>query len=125
MLVSPIAMRKTDKKTDNNIRQLLTQVCDYALKDIEGFVWLTHQVNYTRFPESLKVVCVFETHTALERFQATKQSEALNNMIITKLVSANITLKKPAQSIIYDTQQLCDEQHHGNWALRLSQIVSH
>jgi len=46
-------MRKTDKKRDNTLRLALTEVCDIALKDIAGFQWLTHCVNYSNFPQSL------------------------------------------------------------------------
>ena len=54
-------MKKTDKKMDNHIRRVLTDVCETSLKDINGFAWLTHTVNYAQFPQSLKVICVFDT----------------------------------------------------------------
>ena len=53
-------MRKTDKKIDNNIRNVLNKVCEQALIEVNGFVWLTHQVNYDKFPASLSVICVFD-----------------------------------------------------------------
>ncbi|RUO32451.1 hypothetical protein [Aliidiomarina soli] len=52
-------MRKTDKKTDREIIQQLTQVCEAAKDTHTGFIWLTHEVNYQRFPQSLQVVLVF------------------------------------------------------------------
>jgi len=54
-------MKKTDKKMDNHIRRVLTDVCETSLTDISGFAWLTHTVNYAQFPQSLKVICVFDT----------------------------------------------------------------
>ena len=39
-------MRKTDKKIDNNLRIVLTEVCEIALKEVTGFQWLTHLVDY-------------------------------------------------------------------------------
>lgn len=45
-------MRKTDKKTDNKLREVLTGVCDDALEEFAGFKWLTHLVNYDDFPKS-------------------------------------------------------------------------
>ena len=49
-------MRKTDKKIDKQIISALTEVCDSALKAFTGFEWLTHRVNYTNFPKSLKIM---------------------------------------------------------------------
>jgi len=49
-------MRKTDKKLDNQLIKLLTEVCETALEDFSGFQWLTHIVDYSNFPKSLKVI---------------------------------------------------------------------
>ncbi|RUO29239.1 hypothetical protein CWE12_09650 [Aliidiomarina sedimenti] len=53
-------MRKTDKKTDREIIRQLTDLCEAAKDTHPGFIWLTHEVNYQRFPQSLKVVLVFD-----------------------------------------------------------------
>ena len=63
-------MRKTDKKIDKQLRETLTQVCDTALKDYCGFEWLTHTVNYSDFPSSLHITCVFDTNEHLDGFIA-------------------------------------------------------
>lgn len=117
-MVSSI-MRKTDKKIDNQLRLVLTDVCQVALKDIDGFCWLTHTVNYANFPSSLKVVCVFDTNHNLACFMAQKSNHKLNALIQTKLLEATVKLKDVAQHITYDTQQNCDNEHHGKWTDRL------
>lgn len=53
-------MRKSDKKIDNEIIRRLTEVCETMKSRLSGFVWLTHEVNYQRFPESLLVTLVFD-----------------------------------------------------------------
>ena len=63
-------MNKTTKKLDNNVIKALTLVCDSAKEDIDGFVWLTHTADYSRFPGSLRVICVFATDTQLVAAQA-------------------------------------------------------
>ena len=45
-------LRKTDKKIENQLILVLTAVCETALKEIDGFQWLTHLVEYTDFPNS-------------------------------------------------------------------------
>lgn len=52
-------MRKTDKKHEREIIRELTRVCEDAKYTHEGFIWLTHEVDYQRFPQSLKVTLVF------------------------------------------------------------------
>ena len=43
-------MTKTDKKRDKAIREALTKACEIALQRNDGFQWLTHEVDYKRFP---------------------------------------------------------------------------
>lgn len=52
-------MRKTDKKLERDIIRALTDVCEAAKTTHSGFEWLTHTVDYTKFPESLRVTLVF------------------------------------------------------------------
>lgn len=52
-------MRKSDKKTEREIIRALTAVCERAKGEVAGFSWLTHEVDYERFPQSLQVLLVF------------------------------------------------------------------
>ncbi|WP_295893899.1 Fis family transcriptional regulator [uncultured Vibrio sp.] len=113
-------MRKTDKKIDNQIRESLTLVCDDALNQIEGFQWLTHTVNYSNFPSSLKIVGVFDTDTQLESFQASEQKQWFSALVSKRLNTINITFKNIDKHILFDTEQACDLNSNGNWARRLS-----
>jgi hypothetical protein len=54
-------LTKTNKKIDANICKALTLACDFSMHQIRGFLWLTHRVNYTNFPASLVVTCVFSS----------------------------------------------------------------
>jgi|TARA_B110000503_G_scaffold45318_1_gene74157 hypothetical protein len=112
-------MRKTDKKIDNQLRLVLTQVCEVALKDIDGFQWLTHLVNYAKFPNSLKVICIFDTNANLANFLSSSGPTALSALIHTHLHSVNISVKDVKDHIVYDTEQDCWSQHEGHWGLRL------
>jgi hypothetical protein len=115
-------MRKTDKKLDKQIRLALTDVCETALKDVAGFQWLTHMVNYAHFPQSLKVVCVFDTVANLTKYQEVETNNYIGNLIQLELQSIGIDIKNPAKHVSYDTEEGCEQQHNGNWAARLSYI---
>jgi hypothetical protein len=112
-------MRKTDKKTDNQIRLALTDVCEIALKEIEGFEWLTHTVNYDSFPKSLKVTCIFDTQDNLNSFTQSAQNQKLSLLVQSKFQGLNISFKDINKQIKYDTEEACDEVHNGNWIVRL------
>ena len=112
-------MRKTDKKIDNQLRLLLTEACEIALKDIHGFQWLTHLVNYSNFPKSLKVVCVFDTDENLSCFMSQKSKTELASLIQMKLHIVDVEVKNMTNYIFYDTEQNCHKEHDDKWASRL------
>ena len=112
-------MRKSDKKLDNQLRMVLTQVCENALEEIEGFQWLTHMVNYSNFPKSLKVVCVFDTNESLDRYLLSETNNQLQSLIKRELSKLNIQFKNIVNNVLFDTEENCEKQHNGNWAQRL------
>lgn len=52
-------MGNSEKKMERAIVQALTKVCEQAKPKVAGFSWLTHEVDYQNFPESLQVTLVF------------------------------------------------------------------
>lgn len=112
-------MRKSDKKIENQLRIALTEVCDSALKNINGFVWLTHLVNYSNFPTSLKVICVFDTNDNLSSFIDSNSCHDLGCLIQKKLFEIGINLTNITSQISYDTEEDCEKNHNGKWADRL------
>lgn len=89
-------MRKSDKKIENKIRQALTEVCDLALQQINGYLWITHQVNYQRFPDSLIITCMFADKESAD--DALQQGE-LVRMTLQKLQQVGIDLKAPNKQL--------------------------
>ena len=112
-------MRKSDKKLDNQLRLVLTDVCEQALKEIEGFEWLTHQVNYSDFPNSIKVVCVFDTNEHLNDYLASENKQHLMLLVQKEFNNLNIKIKNINKHVFYDTEENCAAQDNGNWAARL------
>tara|TARA_R110002049_G_scaffold95572_5_gene234754 strand:+ start:1156 stop:1500 length:345 start_codon:yes stop_codon:yes gene_type:complete len=113
-------MRKTDKKLENQLRLILTDVCETALKEIHGFQWLTHLVNYAHFPKSLKVVCIFDTNEHLADFLSEVTSrKGLESLMQKKLTEISINVKNITEQIAYDTEENCEREHNGNWTVRL------
>ena len=116
LMLSP--MKKSDKKIENSIREALTAVCELALEDVAGFKWITHFVNYNDFPDSLSVVCVFDTDDALACVVSTHQDDYLRTLIREKLDAAGIPIASMRQQVSFDTEEACNNQHDGKWHLR-------
>ncbi|WP_028025719.1 hypothetical protein [Enterovibrio calviensis] len=107
-------MRKTDKKIENSLREALTEVCDIALEQHEGFEWLTHFANYGSFPSSLRIVCIFDSNAHL----ANADTDALCGLIKEKLVDIDIKLKDITRHVTFDTQENCNVENNGKWSDR-------
>ncbi len=116
-------MRKTDKKIENQLRLVLTGVCETALKQIEGFQWLTHIVEYTDFPNSLKVICIFDTNENLadyvSNYAPKKTEDELTSVIQKKLQEMGVNVKNISGLVGFDTEENCAKEHNGKWNDRL------
>ena len=112
-------MRKMDKKIENQLRLVLIDVCEIALKEIDGFQWLTHTVNYSNFSKSLKVVCVFDTNENVSFFKSENNQDKLAALIELRLAAIDIKVKSMVDHIIYDTEENCSRDNDGNWSARL------
>lgn len=111
-------MRKTDKKLDKQICETLTEVCEASLKENTGFQWLTHLVNYSRFPQSLQVVCVFDTNDQLNVFKANESHLEFNERIQKVLSGIGISIN--SRQISYDTEENCSKTNNGKWVDRFA-----
>jgi hypothetical protein len=111
-------MRTTDKKIDNQISGVLTDVCETALKEFTGFQWVTHLVNYSNFPNSLKVICVFDTNDNLNAFKEVNGHNKIGKLIQRKLFEIDAGIS--SRHISFDTEESCNTDNKGKWADRLA-----
>ena len=116
-------MRKSDKKIENNIRKVLTDVCTIALTEYAGFSWLTHFVNYSRFPDSLSIICVFDKNEQLDTFCADACDKELRVLITSKLSSLGIKIDNVLQQVNFDTEENCSIRNNGKWHERFRHQV--
>ncbi|WP_299973732.1 Fis family transcriptional regulator [uncultured Pseudoteredinibacter sp.] len=112
------AKSKTEKKIDNNIRLALTAACDQFLEDIPGFQWLTHQANYTNFPASLMITCVFDTEESSNHTNKPK----IYKVIQSKLLKIGVKFKSPERQVMFDSEEACTHEDDGKWNERLERL---
>ena len=113
-------LNKTSQKIDNNICKALTIACESTLHEVPGFSWLTHRANYTNFPASLVITCVFELESEIEVMKELQQDELLRNEILKQLVKVGVVVKKAKQQIHFDSEEACLQMHQGEWSKRLA-----
>ena len=94
-------MRKTDKKIDKKLREALTDVCHFALQDIDGYQWISHTVNYNNFPDSLVITCMFADKESAE---GAKQQGELLTVINEKLSEVEINLKNTHKQVSFKAE---------------------
>lgn len=51
---------------ERELVRTLTRACETAKYEIDGFVWLTHEVDYQQFPQSLRVIWMFDSEASLQ-----------------------------------------------------------
>lgn len=113
-------LSKTNQKIDNNVCKALTIACESSLHEVAGFVWLTHRANYTNFPASLVITCVFNTDEEIEAMKALQQDEFLRATIQKQLLKIGVVVKNIKQCVRFDSEEACQRQHRGEWSERLA-----
>lgn len=112
-------LTKTTQKLDNNICKALTIACENSLHKINGFCWLTHRANYTNFPASLIVTCVFNTEEDIEIMKANDLAKGFQQDIQKQLLKIGVILKSVNRNIHFDSEEACEKHHQGQWNERL------
>ena len=85
-------MKKSDKKIEKQLCKTLTEVCEFALEDINGYQWITHTVKFDSFPKSLIVTCAFASQKHIDELIESGQSTLLKKLIVKKLGEVNIRI---------------------------------
>ncbi len=97
-------MRKSDKKIDNLIREVLTEICEGTLKNYDGFLWVTHTVKFPSFPQSLHIICVFESNQDRANFLMSDGQQHVSTTIQKAFHQVGVQLKNANKQISYETR---------------------
>lgn len=108
-------MTKTEKKIERAIIKALNKVCDIAQNEIAGFEWLTHFLSFNDFPESISIVCIFDSNANCEIAIDDGKSKILCYLIEKEFLDINIVLKDVASIISFDTEENCKIENNGKW----------
>jgi hypothetical protein len=112
-------MNKTVKKLESNLVRALTVACEQAKLEVSGFEWLTHTAEYSNFPKSLLIRCIFDDDASLHKAKDSAYDLTIIRCIHKALLNAGILLQNPKKHVLFDTEQACEREHEGNWKKRI------
>ena len=114
----PLSARQ-QRQLDRELSRTLTQACDVAKAEVEGFGWVTHEVRWDDFPASLRVIWIFESNADIARALKEGWNQRLLALTDRALRDAEITVKRVEQHMDLDSEEECQRADAGNWRARL------
>ena len=112
--------KRNQAQLERRLIKALTDACETAKSQIEGFVWLTHAVNYEAFPASLKVVWVFDTQNIKDFALADREASFMVELTAKALAKADVKVRNAATHVYYDSEEECQRTDSGNWPQRIA-----
>lgn len=116
--------KRDQAKIERRLIAALTKACETAKAEIVGFSWLTHDVDYTRFPSSLMVVWVFDTDANRDEVLANGQDKRMLELTTLALSEADVHVSQVSANVHFDTEELCHRSNAGDWQQRLTRTRS-
>ena len=112
--------KREQSRIERTLAATLTDACEAGKAEIVGFQWLTHDVDYQRFPASLRVIWVFASQAEQDAAIAKGQERLMQALTAAALQAADIALENPAVQVRLDNEQQCLRVDGGNWQQRLT-----
>lgn len=111
---------REQSRIERTLAATLTDACEAAKAEIVGFQWLTHDLDYQRFPDSLRVIWIFASQAEQDAAIARGQDSLMQALTAAALQAAAIALDTPAAHVHFDNEQQCLRVDGGNWQQRLA-----
>ena len=113
-------LQRNEKKTENAIIKSLNAVCKTLKNELDGFSWLTHFVDYSQFPQSLKLVFVFDTNQALLEANNKAFFKTIFELTETRLSNEGVYIKRIDKAVFFDTEENGADFNDLNWCRKYS-----
>nr|WP_244157152.1 hypothetical protein [Pseudomonas argentinensis] len=90
---------------ERELIRTLTDACETAKSEIVGFQWLTHEVNYPRFPESLIVTWMFDSEASKARALAGAEKAMMLALTQAAFEEVGISVSRIADHVAFSVEQ--------------------
>lgn len=117
--------KKASRQMERRLTQALTGACETAKPLLPGFAWLTHLVDYRRFPDSLRIVWVFESQDALVRALEGEGRRRMRELTEAALFEIGVEVGDTDAHLAADSEEACRRMNGGDWARRLAAMEHH
>lgn len=117
--------KKASARMERRLTKALTEACETAKPMLPGFAWLTHLVDYRRFPDSLRVVWVFETQDAMIRALKGDGRQRMRELTEAACFEAGIEVDDVDAHLDADSEEECRRVQGGDWERRLAVLERH
>jgi len=116
--------KRDQARIERQLSRCLTDACKAAKAQIAGFSWLTHEVDYRRFPESLQVTWIFATEAQRTDALAQGQDALMRTLTRAALDQAGIDMEKLIAPVRFDSEEACKRSDGGDWQRRLARSAT-
>ncbi len=113
-------MKKNDKKIEHSIVKALNTICETLKEESNGFIWLTHFVDYSNYPQSLKLIFVFKTNQQLEIAKNKTLFHRVFQLTESHLKRESIHIKHIEKSVYFDTEENGADYNDVSWCRKYS-----
>ena len=90
---------------ERELIRTLTTACEIAKSEIVGFQWLTHEVDYAHFPQSLMVIWVFADEASKARASSGAQKARVLELTQAAVEETGISVANIAAHVRFDSEQ--------------------
>lgn len=90
---------------ERELIRTLTLACETAKSEIVGFQWLTHDVDYERFPQSLCVTWMFDSEASSARALASSDKVRMLELTQAAFEEVGISVSSIAEHVAFSVEQ--------------------
>ena len=113
-------LKKNEKEIESAIVKTLNSVCKTLKHGSKGFSCLTHFVDYSNFPQSLKLVFVFDTNQSLESAKNEALFKKFFELTETRLTGEGVYVKCLDKAVFFDTEENGADFNDASWCRKYS-----
>lgn len=116
--------KRDQTRLERQLSSSLTDACEAAKAQMVGFTWLTHEVDFARFPESLQVTWIFTTEAHKAQALAQGQDALMRTLTRAALDEAEIDMDTVTAPVHVDSEEACERVDGGKWQARLARRLA-
>lgn len=91
--------------TERELIRTLTLACETAKSEIVGFQWLTHEVDYECFPQSLRVTWMFDSEAHKAHALAGSDKARMLALTLAAFDEVGISVSSIAEHVAFAVEQ--------------------